>query len=674
MKRYRFIYFLIFAFAFLVFARLVDLQVVNGEAYLEESRLRLVKTSAVKAPRGEILDRNGRALVTSETVFAVRLYKTESMPEEELNTLILRILKLCEADGATVSDSFPVQAHSFSISGEALASWKEQYKIPKEADRSVVLAHFAKRYKIPQELSEGERRDLIGQRYEMERTGFSGETSYTIAEGISHTLMTRFLEQKLEFPGLVIETSPVRRFANGSTAAHILGQTGRIYKEEYEALREKNYSMNAIIGKQGVERYLEDFLRGQDGLNRVEKSVDGQTIRTETEVAPKMGDNVVLTLDLELQKSAEKALMDAIAYVRAESINEEGDGANAACGALAAVDVNTGEILALASCPTYDPARFYEEYESLSTDPNLPMFNRAIGGAYEPGSTFKMATALAALEEGIITPTDTIEDLGIYKYFDDYQPACWIYRGTGLTHGPVNVSEALKHSCNYFFYDIGRRTTIEKMSTYAQLLGLGEATGIELTEEENKGKLASPAQSERDGQKWVPGDTLQYSIGQSKNLFTPLQLANYLATIVNGGTRYKTHIVKAVRDSETGTLVQEAKPTVLSRIDIAPENLRAILEGMRDVVELGTASTVFEDFGVPVGGKTGTAEVAGRADNAIFVGFAPYDNPTVAVCAVIEEGVHGANAARAVRDVLETYFSAKAEESEALPRTNVLLP
>ena len=673
MNRYRFVYFLLAFFALAAISRLVDLQVVNGEKYLQESRMRLVRTAAVKAPRGEIMDRNGTPLVTNETVFAVRLYKTKNMDDAKLNDLLVTLLEKLEADGAQVTDSFPVLGNGFSLKGQALSDWKEKYALSPEANREEVLSFFAKRYGVSDFVRGEMRRTLIAQRYEMERTGFSESVSYTLATGISQNLMTTLLEKKLDYPGLVIETSPVRRFVHGTAAAHILGQTGKIYKEEYEELRAKNYAMDAIIGKQGIERYLEDALRGEDGLNRVSHTMDGQSVRTEVEKAPKKGDNVILTLDLSLQKSAEKALSDALAYVREKSAEEDGDGANAACGALAAIDVNTGEILALASAPTYDPARFYEDYEMISADKNLPMFNRAIGGAYEPGSTFKMATALAALEEGIITPTDTIEDLGIYKYYEDYQPICWIYRGTGETHGIVNVSEALKHSCNYFFYEIGRRTTIEKMNTYAHLLGLGEATGIELTEEENKGKLASPEQSEKDGEKWVPGDTLQYAIGQSKNLFTPLQLANYLATIVNGGTRYKTHIVKAVRDSQTGTLTQETKPTVLSRIEISPENRKAILEGMRDVVELGTASTVFENFNIPVGGKTGTAEVPGRADNAIFVGFAPYDNPTIAVCAVLEEGVHGANAARAVRDVLDTYFNSRADV-ETIEKTNVLLP
>ncbi|MDD6308365.1 MAG: penicillin-binding transpeptidase domain-containing protein [Clostridia bacterium] len=673
MKRYRFIYFLVACFVFAVVCRLINLQVINGKAYLEESRMHLVKTSTIKAPRGEILDRSGKAMVTNETVFAIRLYKIADMEEEALNQLLFRLIQEVEADGVAITDSLPIVKGAYTIEGEKLEKWLKSYGIGENADAETALLFFKDRYGINNNLSGEELRKQIGIRYEMEQTGFSARTPYTVAEGISNTLMTKLKEQKLDFPGVVIETSPMRRFTSGTACAHVLGRVDKLYKEEYEQLKDKNYSMNDVIGKQGIERYLEDDLRGTDGLNRVEQSIDGQSVTTVEEKPAKKGNNAVLTLDLKLQQSAEKALADALQYVREQSVYENGEGANATNGALCAVDVNSGEILALVSYPSYNPATFNADYESLRTDSRAPMFNRAIGGAYEPGSTFKMATAISALEEGVITPTDTIVDEGIYKFYDDYQPACWIYRGTGQTHGAVNVSEALKHSCNYFFYDIGRRTTIEKMNFYAKELGLGTATGIELSEEENLGKLAGPAQSEKDGETWMPGDTLQYAIGQSKNLFTPLQLANYLATIVNGGTRYRTHLVKAVRDSETGALLREEKPTVLSRLNIKEENRRAIMEGMRDVVELGTASTVFKDFNVAVGGKTGTAEVPGKADNAIFVGFAPYDNPQIAVCVVLEEGVHGANAGRAVRDVLDTYFNSEVEAAE-VEKTNVLLP
>ncbi len=673
MKRYRVIYFIIAVFVFAVFCRLVDLQIINGSAYLEESRMRLVKTSTIKAPRGEILDRNGKSLVTNETVFAIRLYKASNMDNTTQNDLLLRLYYAVLNDGISMTDSFPIRGGFFTREGENLTNWKKKYDVPEDATPQTVIEYFKERYGISEALSKEEARTLVGIRYEMEETGFSSEIPYTFAEGISVGLMTRLKEQKMDFPGVVIETTPVRRFSGGMAAAHVLGRVGKLYKEEYEALQGKDYSMNDVIGKQGIEKVLEDDLRGKDGLARVEQSMDGQSVATVEEKAAKKGNNVVLTLDLKLQQSAEKALSDAIMYVREQSVYENGEGANAACGALCAIDVNTGEILALVSAPGFNPSTFYEDYEILRTDSRAPMFNRALAGTYEPGSTFKMATAIAALEEGIITPADTIEDLGKYTFYDDYQPACWIYRGTGTTHGFVNVSDALKHSCNYFFYDIGRRCGIEKMNMYAQYLGLGAATGIELSDEESIGKLAGPAQSEKDGEKWMPGDTLQYAIGQSKNLFTPLQLTNYLATIVNGGTRYRAHLVKSVRDADTGTPVREESPQALSKIAMSEETRQAVMAGMRDVVELGTASTVFENFIVPVGGKTGTAEVPGKADNAIFVGFAPYDNPTIAVCAVIEEGVHGANAARAVRDVLSTYFSSEVE-TDAIQKTNVLLP
>ncbi|MBO4342522.1 MAG: penicillin-binding protein 2, partial [Clostridia bacterium] len=468
-----------------------------------------------------------------------------------------------------------------------------------------------------------------------------------------------------------ISTSPVREFVNGSTAVHILGRTGKIYKEEYDELADKDYKMNDIIGKQGIEKYCESYLRGIDGLSGVEQSVDQSRVKIVESVAPKKGNNVILTIDVNVQKAAERALAETIQYIRYKSASENGNGADANCGAIAAVDVNSGDIIAIASYPPYDPYTFDEDYAKLSSDRNLPMFNRAIGGAYEPGSTFKMLTAIAALEENVITPEDSIEDLGIYKYYEDYQPACWIYRSKKTTHGFQNVTEALENSCNYFFYDIGRRTTIEGINKYAKIFGLGESTGIELTSEENKGLLTSPEQREAEGKAWNPGDVLQVSIGQSRNMFTPLQLANYLATLVNGGTRYKTHLIKSVRDSETGEVLFENMPEIADSIEIKEENYKAVMQGMKNVIELGTASSVFDDFPIPVGGKTGTAEVTGGSDNAIFLGFAPFDNPTIAVCAVIEHGAHGTNAGLAVKTVLNSYFNS-ASEARLIEQKNVL--
>ena len=485
-------------------------------------------------------------------------------------------------------------------------------------------------------------------------------------------ILTKVRETSAAYPGVVVSAAPVREYPLGSAAAHILGRTGKIYKEEYEQLRGQNYSMNDTIGKQGIEKCFESYLRGTDGVSGVEQSIDGTRVRLVESKPAVPGNNVALTLDAELQQSAEQALADAVQMIVEKSQYENNNaGKDAKSGALAAIDVNTGDVLALASYPSYNPATFNEDYEQLVKDDSLPMFNRAISGAYEPGSTFKMLTAIAALEENVITPSDQIEDLGIYKYYDDYQPACWIYKSRHETHGYQNVSQAIENSCNYFFYDVGRRTGIENIDNYAKKFGLGESTGIELSGEENRGRVASKENREKNGGIWNPGDTMQAAIGQSDNMFTPLQMANYIATIVNGGTRYKAHLVKNVRNTETGAVIYEAKPEVLDKIDLKEENYKAVMEGMRNVIELGTASTVFEGFDVPVGGKTGTAEVSDGSDNAIFVAFAPFDNPQIAVCAVIEHGAHGSNAGVAVKKVLDTYFHS-ATPPKALQEKNIL--
>ena len=656
--RYRILYFLVALCCFVSFSRLIDLQLVHGEDYKQLSHERIVNTTSVAAPRGEILDRNGNPLVKNKTGFSLEIHYIKGRKEPELNALINSLCALLEENGKQVIFSFPVsEENHFTLSDDDIVAWKKDKNFSEIATVNEVLDYYSKQYDVDSSYTKYQKRDIIGVRYEMERTGFSANTPYVLAEDIGEVLLAKIKEKSGQYPGVVISAAPVRQYVEGSMAAHILGRTGRIYKEEYEQLKDKNYSMNDMIGKEGIEKCFEEYLKGTDGINGVEQSLDGRRVKLIESVIPKPGNNVILTLDTNLQKTAEQALADTISMIKNKSGG--GSGHDAECGALAAIDVNTGEILALASYPSYDPAHFNENYEILSHDKNLPMFNRAIGGAYEPGSTFKMLTAVAALEEGVITPHDFIEDKGIYKYYEDYQPACWIYNSNHLTHGYQNVSEAIENSCNYFFYDIGRRTGIENIDKYARLAGLGEPTGIELVSEENTGRLASPEAREKNGEVWNPGDTLQTAIGQSDNMFTPLQMANYLATIVNGGTRYKAHLVKNVRSPENGKLLYEAKPEVLGQIQMKPENYKAVMEGMKNVLELGTASKVFDGFDISAGGKTGTAEVSGGSDNAIFVGFAPFDHPTVAVCVVIEHGAHGADAGYAVRAVLEEYFKSK---------------
>lgn len=659
--RYKIIYVIIAVFCLAAVSRLVDLQLVKGDTYREQSRQKVTKTSAIPAPRGEILDRNGQAFVKNKTGFSVEIHYSRNKTSNERNLVIARLYNVITSSGQKIYDSFPVSADgkSFLLDEKGIKEWKTKQNLKENMTVAEVMSHFKKEYSVEDFYTPSQTRAIIGVRYEMERTAFSLSNPYTVSSDVSQEVVTAIKEKSDMFSDVVVSVVPVREYAQGTAGAHILGRVGKIYKEEYEELKDSNYSMNDIIGKQGIEKYFEKYLRGTDGVSGIEQSVDGKRAKVVESVEPVAGNNVLLTIDANLQKVAEASLERAIARVHELSEYEpENAGLDAASGALAAIDINTGEILALASYPTFNPVTFNDDYTRLYNDKNLPMFNRAIGGAYEPGSTFKMVTAVAALEDGIIGSGDYIEDKGVYKYYKDYTPACWIYRSKNETHGYQNVTSALENSCNYYFYEIGRKTGIESINKYAKGFGLGESTGIELENEENRGRLTSPEEREKNGSTWQPGDTLQVAIGQSDNMFTPLQMANYIATLANGGTRYRAHLVKNIRNPQTGEMVYEAQPEVISKLNISPENLKAVLAGMRNVTELGTASDVFTDFNIAVGGKTGTAEVSKGSDNALFVGFAPFDSPQIAVCAVIEHGVHGANAAYVVRDVINEYLNA----------------
>jgi penicillin-binding protein 2 len=379
----------------------------------------------------------------------------------------------------------------------------------------------------------------------------------------------------------------------------------------------------------------------------------------------------MLTIDIDVQRAAENSLRNTIINLR-----ESGSrGSEAAAGSAVAVDVNTGEILALANYPTFNPKTFDEDYSRLYKDPTKPMFNRAISGAYEPGSTFKMLTTIAALEEKVITPYETIEDKGVYEYFGQ-KFNCWIYSDTGKTHGHVNISDALRDSCNYMFYEVGKRLGVDNLVKYGREIGLGEYTGIEI-DGETKGTLANPDYKKKVfDQQWFPGDTLQMSIGQSFNLFSPLQLASYTATIANGGTRYQMHLLKNVRDRETGTEVVGGESRVLGKIDMSDSTREAVFLGIRKVCqEGGTAASVFADYPVEVCAKTGSAQVSSGAANGLFVAFAPYDNPQIAVAVVVENAGSGNSVAPVAREIFNAYFKPYFESAkDNAPSKNMLLP
>lgn len=645
--------------AFFIFIRLIQLQVVNGSEYAQKSESRLVRSVTVTAPRGEILDRNGRPLVTNRMGFSVQFQKTPAT-DDELNSTILSLINLMEEYDQPYIESIPLNENGTDFTFNDYEGREREEKIEafckkeklSDTAPAAVFAHFCKEYGINGAYTPEEKRKILGVRYEMDIRDFGVSTPYTFATDVDSAVVMIIRERSMDFDGVNILTVPVREYANDGLAAHILGRVGIIYREEYEKLKDKNYGMNDIIGKDGMEKYLEDYIRGKDGRSSVEQTFNGKTASVNSEVAPIAGNDAMLTIDVDIQRAAENALAETITSL--QSGNTRGNEASA--GAVVAVDVNNGEVLALANYPSFNPKTFDEDYSNLYKDPLKPMFNRAVSGAYEPGSTFKMLTAIAGLEENAISPSEIIEDKGVYEYYGQ-KFNCWYYTDTGKTHGKVNVSDALRDSCNYYFYETGRRLGADKLIEYGKKIGLGEYTGIEI-EGETKGILANPEYKQKTfDTQWYPGDTLQMAIGQSFNLFSPLQLASYTATIANGGTRYQMHVLKNVRSRQTGKETVSGGAKVLGRIDMKESTKNAVFTGMRKVcTEGGTAANVFADYPIEVCAKTGSAQVSKGAANGVFVAFAPYDNPQIAVAVVVENAGSGNSIAPVARAVFDAYF------------------
>lgn len=463
---------------------------------------------------------------------------------------------------------------------------------------------------------------------DMADADFSYYNPFIVSEDTSYEIITAIKESPENFPSAELSVRPIREYFYPESAVHLLGRCGIISQEEYK--NNPDYRRDDYIGKQGAERAFEHLLRGTDGTCAVKKN--GKTF--ETDIPAVAGKTIALTIDLSLQQASENALADTIKKT-----------SGARSGAIVITDVNSAEVLAMASYPAYNIKDFNKDYKSLLYDNRKPMFNRAIAGLYEPGSTFKPITAIAALESGVITPETIINTKGEYKYFDR-SFRCNIFRQTGETHGRINVSEALGVSCNYFFYDLADKTGIDRIAGLAEKFGLGLPSGIELATEEATGVIAHP---DNRSTHWYAGDTLQASIGQSDNRFTPIALANYAATLANGGNLYKAHILKSVGEENTGKIL-------LNKVNFSQDTIRAIHRGMLFVTKSGTAKEIFKNFPIDVAGKTGSAQT-GKKTNGLFIGFAPADDPKIAFCAVIEGAPSGNTAAMAIKSAISTYFN-----------------
>ena len=684
--RYNLITILVYIVGIVLIVQLFNLQIVNGKEYRETSNTRLSRETVIKAARGSIKDRTGNLLVTTKMGFNIELYKTK-INTTTLNKTILNTIKILENNNDKYINNLPISIEPFKFTiddEESQVNWKKENDIKEDATPEQCFYELKEKYKIEQD-NILEAYKIMVVRYEISRNGYSSIRPVTIAKDVSRESAVKLGEQSIDFPGISATNEPMVSYPSGSLASHILGYVGNITETELDG-REDTYGINDVIGKVGIQYVFEEYLRGKDGIKQLDMSVDGTITDEYITQEAVAGSDVILTIDANLQAATEKALANNIKKIASGGFSKRSD---AKAGAAVVMNVKTGEILAMASYPDYEPELFVNGISQKKLDEYNKgdnIFNRAISGVYAPGSTFKMITAIAGLETGVITPTEKINDIGVYK--KAHEPACWIWNSYGMSHGWLNVTEAITHSCNYFFYEVGYRATIDNIAKYAKYYGLGEKTNVELPMEE-KGIVATRDKAKERGDEWQIGETLSAAIGQSYNSYTPIQMAKYISMLANGGEPIDVTIVKSINDVNGNQVSKEDITKFVNaklgltkekkeNLNIKKKNIDAILKGMKGVTseEGGTAYSTFANFNIELGGKTGSAQtdVQGKI-NGWFVGFAPYEEPEIAVVVLVENAGSGSYTAEVARDILQEYFGMNMEKVEedltAMPSTEI---
>ncbi len=653
--------------------KMFDMQVLAANPAAASADTYTVMTR-VRAARGEILDRNGNVLVTNRACYNLVFNNYVFDNSADKNESLLRLIQTCDEIGVVYDDHFPVSAQGpFTYEFEDLnAVWKDYFKIylanrslDSDISARLLMQELRRSYKIPEQWDDATARRVIGLRFELAlRSGLTNLPSYTLTEDASEEELAAILE--LNIPGLSVETSTVREYTT-EYAAHILGYVGPMSDEEWKVYKDQDYSMDAYVGKAGLEKAFEEYLHGTDGWLVQTIDTDGNVVAEHYTVTPQAGNNVELSIDLNIQQAAEEEMDRVIRDLQENGVNPNSkDGKDAQAGAVAAIDVKTGKILACASYPTYDLNDFFENYTKLEKQDNEPMFNRALLATYAPGSVYKMSMTIAGIDSGVITSNTQIEDKGLFTKYRGTALACLAWTQRRTTHGFVTASEALKYSCNYFFYVLGDTVSLDAIDSTAAGLGLGEPTGQELPEEigrraneQTKRELYSGSEGD-----WYKADQITAAIGQSENRFTPMQLCTYTAALANQGTRYKATFLNRVVSSNYRNLVFENTPTVLSQMQISNEAHAAYVDGMRAAVTGGTAYTAFGDYDIEVCAKTGTASHgSGGSDNGSFVCFAPMNDPQIAIAIYVEKAGQGGNLGKIARAMMDVYFAEDAPGS-----------
>lgn len=664
-SRYIIMLLLVVSICFYYIMRLMTMQINDHEEYLAQAQTTNSTTITVPAARGKIVDRYGTVLAENRVTYSI-IFDKNHMKKDTENAVIIELFKLLEPDEEW-ENTLPI---SFRSTGEPAFASNSENKV-KRLKNKLGLQEFATAQNCIDEMTElwgldgltsEQMQNVMAVRYGMLEAEFSTVNTYTFAKDVSIETAQKVKESSAVLSGVDIQTSSFREYPNGDIAAHIIGITGPIYAEDLQSLEGKGYSGTDYLGKFGIEKEMEDYLRGTKGKRQIVRDGNGKIIDTIDIVEAEAGSTVVLTIDAQLQKITQESLGKCIRNIAATADGGDNSGIDADAGSAVVIDCRNGEVLASASYPYYDLSEYNEKYDDISKASGNPLFNRALQGAYAPGSTFKPIVALAGLQEGAITEKSTIFCNKTYEK-----------HGITLkclgTHGSINAHQALTVSCNVFFYETGMRLGISKLNDYCRQVGLGVPTGVGLGE--SSGVLAGAEQRKvSTGGMWYYADTMTAAIGQNDNKFTPIQLASYMMTIANGGKRYQANLVKTVKSYDfSKTIIEDtaANPVLLNEIhaDYAIEQVKS---AMKSVVDEGTAKKVLSDYEIEVGGKTGTAIVGldRDSDNGLFIAFAPYDNPQIAVAIVGEHCAHGSSMVPVAKDIFDYYFKSDKTDGETV--------
>ena len=659
--------------------RLIFLQLVNGDDFKAKATNTTDYNFTVTAARGDIVDSAGRRIATTATSYNVVLNKL-LMGDRDLDAMLQQIVELLRENGESWNDTLligqPDAAGRYAFTDDdssasdqkQLADMKETLGLQQYATANDVMEMLVEKNEL-QGFSLEWQRVLAGIHYEMDRQAFSNVNNFVMAENVSAATVATIKEHSLQLPGVEIVETSARSYDQSDIIPAVLGRVGKITAEKWKVtdsngqvtypLREKGYNMNDVLGISGLESVYEDELRGKDGVETITRNSDGVIVDTKLTTVPEPGHTVQLTIDSNFQRAVDKALADNIDMIN--RVYNTGT-MKAAAGAVVVLDVKDGSVMAASNYPSYDQNLYASNYSEYSSDPSLPLFNRALQGLYTPGSTFKPAVAVAALDSGLINQYSTVYCNGVYNYFKDYHPRCTRHGHSGN----IDVITAIKWSCNIFFYDVGRRLTSDVYDAYAYKLGLGQRTGVEVSEA--VGRLTTKSDSN-----YMASLDVQAAIGQGNTVVSPIQLATYAATLANNGTRYRTHFVKAILDTNTGEVLSETKPEVMDVIEGTGNTFELVRQGMKQVPS--TISDKISSYPVPIACKTGTPQ---RSEtyapgkhylNAMMVAYLPADDPQIAIGISIEYGGYGARTGDLVVDIANAYFALKdgslAQQAEA---------